>query len=85
MLHTAQIAPTDRLHVRALAEWRHVLVDPLGRAGNVTEKLAHIPVERAEQRPRRELAPSRGREGGIVRRAGRRGDRRGARIQVPHA
>ena len=48
MLHTAQIAPTDRLHVRALAEWRHVLVDPLVRAGNVTEKLAHILVERAE-------------------------------------
>ncbi|MGO8994735.1 MAG: hypothetical protein ACLQVI_15575 [Polyangiaceae bacterium] len=66
MLHTVQIASADRLHVRALAERRHVLVDPLGRAGNVTEKLAHILVERAEQRPRRELAPSRGCEGRIV-------------------
>ena len=66
MLHTAQIAPTDRLHVRALAEWRCMLVDPLVRAGNVTEDLADIPVERAEQGPRRELAPSRGREGGII-------------------
>jgi hypothetical protein len=66
MLHTAQIAPTDRLHVRALAEWRCMLVNPLVRTGNAAENFADIPVERAEQRPRRELAPSRGREGGIV-------------------
>ncbi|MGO9000213.1 MAG: hypothetical protein ACLQVI_43345 [Polyangiaceae bacterium] len=66
MLHTAQLAATYRLHVKALAERRRVLVDPFGRARLVPEDDSEVPLEGGEQRGGGEFAPSSRRERRVV-------------------